>query len=248
MKFQLITPTTTTANDSRADEALIALAAKGHAAASIWQTAQGLVVPRTYLRSAQFDNVCEQFARQGWPISVRHSGGGVVPQGTGIINVSLAYAVQGKPLDHADTAYQLICRIIGQSLLDYGIETRAQAVEGSFCDGRFNLATGPESDPRKVVGTAQVWRRQPGDGTTDPSQVVLVHAIVLADADIDELTRQANRLEQALGNDKRYLPCRAASLHLCGTHMLHGKAFTADLMANLQARVAATFPAAAAHA
>ncbi len=244
MTFQLTTPATTTAKDSRADEALIALAANGQPAASVWQTAQGLVVPRTYLRSAQFQAVSEQFADAGWPVSVRHSGGGVVPQGAGIINVSLAYAVQGKPLDHADTAYQLICHIISQSLLDYGIETRAQAVEGSFCDGRFNLATGPESHPRKVVGTAQVWRRQPGDGITGPYQVVLVHAIVLATADIDELTQQANHLEQALGNDKRYLPCRAASLHLCGTHTLSGKAFTADLMANLQARAAA-FPAAA---
>lgn len=237
MKFHLQAAAVGVSTDSRADESLIALAATGQPQASIWRTAQGLVVPRTYTRSEAFEAVRQQFAQDGWPVNVRHSGGGVVPQGDGIINLSLAYAVQGKPLDHSDAAYRLICRIISAALLEYGIEARAQAVEGSFCDGRYNLAVGPLSAPRKVVGTAQVWRRQ---GSAEAAtQVVLVHAIILAATRIDELTSQANRLELALGNSKRYLPCRAASLDSCGTHGLAGDMFTAALLTSLEQQVTA---------
>src|SRR5690554_2905627 len=126
--------------NSRFDEALMQHAARGGPSACIWKAPQGLVVPRTYVRSAAFDETCVQFAAQGWPVSIRHSGGGVVPQGPGILNISLAYGIEGKPLDHSDTAYQLLCDVISNTAARFGIDTHAQAVEGSFCDGRFNLA------------------------------------------------------------------------------------------------------------
>lgn len=238
MKFTLLTANVGMGDDARADEVLIAHAAQASAAASIWRTGQGLVVPRSYLRSPQFDASRQQFADAGWPIGVRQSGGGVVPQGPGIINLSLAYAVHGKPLDHSDAGYQLICNMIGQVLQGFGIDTRAQAVEGSFCDGRYNLATGPQNQPRKVVGTAQVWRRQPGVNGGKAFQVALVHAVILAYADINAITHQANRLELALGNDRRYLDHSAASLHLCGNHGMAGPDFTTLLMARLADHVA----------
>src|SRR3546814_1729838 len=56
---------------------------------------------------------------------------GIVPQGPGIVNVSLAYAVQGKPLDHSDEAYLLICRIIAQALEEHGVDAHTQAVDRS---------------------------------------------------------------------------------------------------------------------
>ncbi len=233
MKFTVVATDNSMGDDARADEVLITHAARGVAAASIWRTGQGLVVPRSYLRSPQFEQTCQHFAQAGWPIGVRQSGGGVVPQGPGIINLSLAYAVHGKPLDHSDAGYQLICNIIGQVLHDFGINTRAQAVAGSFCDGRYNLATGPQDQPRKVVGTAQVWRRQAGLDGGEAFQVALVHAVILAYADIDAITHQANQLELALGNDRRYLDHSAASLHLCGDHGLAGPDFTTHLMARL---------------
>lgn len=233
MKFAVVTANSSTGNDARADETLIGQAAQGTATASIWRTVQGLVVPRSYLRSTQFQQTSQTFAQAGWPISVRQSGGGVVPQGPGIINLSLAYPVDGKPLDYSDAGYQLICDIISQTLDHFGIATRAQAVAGSFCDGRYNLATGPENQPRKVVGTAQVWRRQPGLHGGEPFQVALVHAMILAYADIHAITDQANRLELSLGNDRRYLNDSAVSLHLCGDHGLAGPDFTRQLMARL---------------
>ena len=65
---------------------------------------------------------------------------------------------------------------------------------GSFCDGRFNLAV----KGRKLVGTAQAWRR------VDRQPVVLAHAVIVVDADPAELTARANAFEAALGTATRY--------------------------------------------
>lgn len=193
--------------DPLADEALLASAAKGPVAC-LWQADQGLVVPRTYAARPGFAAAQAAFAAQGWPIHVRQSGGGVVPQGPGILNLSLARTFTGRPLDHSEAFYRHLCGIIGTALLFFGIEARAQAVEGSFCDGRYNLAVG--QPPRKIVGTAQVWRRMPGQ--PPDGQTGLVHALILADCDPDIVTRQANALEAALGSPRRYTPDRIASL------------------------------------
>lgn len=178
---------------------------------------QGLAVPRTYQRFPGFVSACETFAAQGWPVTVRHSGGGIVPQGPGIINLSLAYPVAGKPLDHSDAAYQLICSVISAALRPHGIETNAQPVEGSFCDGRYNLAVGSGRNARKVVGTAQLWRRHKPGGVAQSVQIVLVHALILAAVDADAVTEHANRFERAIGNGKRYSTDRVASLHPLST-------------------------------
>lgn len=206
MRFELIPDIQT--EDAHDDTDLIPLAATQGPVARIWTAQQGLVVPRTYTRWPQFEDVCMAFAREGWPITVRLSGGGVVPQGPGILNLSLAFPVQGRPMDHSEAAYLLICRIIQDALAPFGIPTQAQAVEGSFCDGRFNLAV---SEPvRKVVGTAQVWRRIPAG--PPETHVGLVHALILTQIDPEHLSRQANRLEEALGSPRRYLASRIASL------------------------------------
>lgn len=208
MRFELIPD----AQDTHDDEDLIPLAMRLGSVARIWTAEQGLVVPRTYARWSAFEATRTALAAQGWPITVRLSGGGVVPQGPGILNLSLAFPAQGRPMDHSEAAYLLICRIIRAALAPLGITARAQAVEGSFCDGRFNLAVGEPG--RKVVGTAQVWRHMPVNPPASPpgSQVGLVHALILAQVNPAELTQRANQLEGALGSSRRYLASRIASL------------------------------------
>lgn len=193
--------------DPLADEALLVPAIDGPVAC-LWQADQGLVVPRTYAARPGFAAAQAAFTARGWPIHVRQSGGGVVPQGPGILNLSLAGTFAGRPLDHSEAFYQHLCGIIGAALLFFGIEARAQAVEGSFCDGRYNLAVG--QPPRKIVGTAQVWRRMPGQ--PPDRQAGLAHALILADCDPAMVTRQANALEVALGSPRRYAADRIASL------------------------------------
>ncbi|MBF6615845.1 lipoyl protein ligase domain-containing protein [Pollutimonas thiosulfatoxidans] len=211
MFFKLVSPGGGPA-DARHDERLIALAAEEGPTAMVWQAQQGLVVPRNYQRYATFGPTNEAFARGGWPVTVRQSGGGIVPQGPGIINFSLAYAVDGKPLDHSDQAYQLICDLISDTLAQAGVACRPQAVEGSFCDGRYNLAVDSDSGPRKIAGTAQLWRRHTLADGSGFRQVVLVHALIIAQADIQTMNDMANRYEAALGSDKRYQLGRLAQV------------------------------------
>jgi len=212
-----------------ADEILLEHAAAGPVAC-LWQSPRGLVVPRTYAVRPGFEAACAASAARGWPVVVRQSGGGVVPQGPGILNLSLAQTLQGRPLDHSEALYQRLCGLIAGALLFSGIEARAQAVEGSFCDGRFNLAVG--SPARKVAGTAQWWRRLPArprqpapdaarataaaaQGRADPDagfHVGLAHALILAACDTREATAQANALEAALDNSRRYDPDTVMSL------------------------------------
>lgn len=192
-----------------ADEALLTQAADGPVAC-LWQAPQGLVVPRTYAARPGFSDAQIAFAAQGWPIQVRQSGGGIVPQGPGILNISLARVFHGRPLDHSDALYRHLCGLIAAALLFFGIETHAQAVEGSFCDGRYNLAVG--SPARKVVGTAQWWRRLPTAGRQAERHIGLAHALILMQCDTITATSQANALEAALGAPRRYAADTVASL------------------------------------
>ncbi|MFV0283671.1 MAG: lipoyl protein ligase domain-containing protein [Castellaniella sp.] len=176
--------------------------------ACLWQAAPGLVVPRTYAARPEFATVQADFAARGCPVHVRQSGGGVVPQGPGILNLSLAQVFAGRPLDHSERLYRHLCALIGDTLATFGIATRAQAVEGSFCDGRYNLAV--PSPTRKIAGTAQLWRRIPGHAPD--RHVGLVHALILAQGDPAGMTANANALETALGTARRYDADRIATL------------------------------------
>lgn len=219
MRFRLLNGPANIPQSARFDESLIALAAKDGPVASIWQAGQGLVVPRTYQRYERFDKACELFAEQAWPVTVRLSGGGIVPQGPGIINLSLSYPVEGLPLEHSNAAYERVCSIIQRALRQQNIETQPQAVSGSFCDGRYNLAWGLDDRAKKVVGTAQLWRRiRPATPEMDPPiQIVLVHALILAAIDVTALTGRINQFERLLDSGKQYDANRVASLHECQT-------------------------------
>lgn len=194
--------------------------------AKIWQGTQGLVVPRTYSRHPLFEHCCATMHDLGWPISIRQSGGGLVPQGPGIWNLSLSWRQYGKPLDLAQAAYPFICNILQKALQSCAIDSAPHAVKGSFCDGRFNLAIGQPEHYQKIVGTAQIWRlgpapsqhhaltRQPGD----PAgwHLGLVHAVILLQVNEKALTLKTNLVEQLLQTSTRYQADKICSLHRLG--------------------------------
>ncbi|QRQ84416.1 lipoyl protein ligase domain-containing protein [Cupriavidus oxalaticus] len=194
--------------------ALLELAAQGRQVAQLWEAPLSLVVPRTYQRHAGFEAARSEFARQGCPVFLRMSGGGLVPQGPGILNLSLAYSVGQPPGALSDAVYLHLCEVIGKGLLALGVPTHWQAVAGSFCDGRFNLAWGPPEAARKIAGTAQYWRRAPaamqsGDGQR---HLVLAHAVLLVSADPVQINARANAFEAALGSGRRYDPGKVVSV------------------------------------
>lgn len=167
-------------------------AALGRASAHLWRGEAGLVVPRRYT------------ALPGWPaalaamspgtVQVRASGGGLVPQGPGVWNLSLAWPAPGATPSGTDAVYTTLCEALAAAFTRLGIAASAQPVTGSFCDGRYNLAVAG----RKLVGTAQAWKRVGG------VPVVLAHAVIVVTADPDELSARANAFEALLGSGTRY--------------------------------------------
>jgi lipoate-protein ligase A len=182
-------------DDLALETRLLEQAAEGGAYAAVWECHPALVVPATYRRFERFETLCERFAAEGWPVSVRRSGGGLVPQGPGMVNLSLAWRTPARMADAMESVYLGLCALLQEAFESFGLDARAQPVEGSFCDGRFNLAL----DGRKAVGTAQYWKR-----VNAQEHVVLAHACVLVDADLPLLVKRANAFEAQLGSDRQY--------------------------------------------
>ncbi|WP_298234338.1 lipoate--protein ligase family protein [uncultured Azohydromonas sp.] len=182
-------------DDLALEARLLEQAAEGGAYAAVWECRPALVVPATYRRFERFEALSERFAAQGWPVSVRRSGGGLVPQGPGMVNLSLAWRTPARMADAMETVYLGLCALLQEAFQSFGLRAQAQPVEGSFCDGRFNLAL----DGRKAVGTAQYWKR-----VNAAEHVVLAHACVLVDADLPLLVERANAFEAQLGSDRQY--------------------------------------------
>lgn len=206
-------------------------AATGSAAAHLWHGEPALVVPRSYT------------TLPGWPaaarahrVLVRASGGGVVPQGPGLLNLSLVWradadadATAGSPRG-TEAIYRALCDWLTSALARLGIAAMPQAVAGSFCDGRFNLAMAG----RKLVGTAQSWRRIAG------MPVVLAHAVIVVDADPQALTEAANAFERDLGSGRRYRAEALTSVALAW-QQAHGRAPEAGLAGRLSTALAEHF-------
>jgi lipoate-protein ligase A len=124
-------------------EWMVSAAATGRAAAHLWCGEPGLVVPRS----------CTGLP--GWPaaaqahrVLVRAPGGGVMPQGPGLLNLSLIWradADAGGAPSGTEAIYRALCDALAAALARLGIAASPQAVAGSFCDGRFNLAVGGAS-------------------------------------------------------------------------------------------------------
>jgi lipoate-protein ligase A len=204
MPFQLIDPATLSGDPLDAEESLLTRAASGEAVAHLWEAPVSLIVPRSYQRYPSLADARIEFARRGCPIWLRLSGGGLVPQGPGILNLSLAYPVKATMGALSETVYLHLCTLIADALKSLGVLAHWQAVEGSFCDGRFNLAWGPGDDARKIAGTAQYWRRVPQQDSAEPLYAVLAHAVLLVDADPIEINERANAFEAMIGSGRRY--------------------------------------------
>ena len=178
-----------------ADNDLLDLAARGRAVARIWDAPPSLIAPRSYGRLALFEQACTDFARRGVPVGLRLSGGGLVPQGPGILNVSLACSVEHGIEHYGESAYRRLCAIVQRALDRFAIHTEPSAVSGAFCDGRYDLAV----DGRKIAGAAQYWKH-----AGPQRRIVLAHAIVLVDPDLEHVTDLANQFEAVLASGRAY--------------------------------------------
>lgn len=156
--------------DAQAGLALEIAALDGSdATALMWQAdARALVCPETLSRRAPFAGAARASTKAGWPLILRPTGGGTVPQGPGVVNLALAFdAGEGFTLEDG---YRLITSVLQEGFGPEGHQLAPGATPGSFCDGTWNLSVAG----RKMIGTAQRWRARPG-GT----RRVLAHAMIL---------------------------------------------------------------------
>ncbi|MEM6477442.1 MAG: hypothetical protein AAF647_00205 [Pseudomonadota bacterium] len=126
----------------------------------------------------------------------RTTGGDVVPQGPGILTYSLAFRLPKSDPAAITTAYAEICAPLISALSALGLEARTGAIEGSYCDGAYNVSLGG----RKLAGTAlrmAVIPRAPGEWA------VLGHAMItLTEAALGAFT-EVNTLYDAASIKRR---------------------------------------------
>jgi len=211
---------------AREAEWLARSAALSSACAHLWTAPRGLVVPRRYTTWPGWGAAAAD-ARHG-EVQVRASGGGLVPQGPGVWNLSLAWPADAATPANAEGVYRALCEALAAALARLGLSAAPQPVAGSFCDGRYNLAVGGA----KLVGTAQAWRRVAGRPMT------LAHAVLVVSADPAELAARANAFEVALGTATRYRADAVTSVALaCGQADPDIEARTLTVLAERFARV-----------
>lgn len=161
----------------------------------IWRSAaQSIVMPWHFSRNPGFEAAAAQAQALGWPVVLRPTGGGAVPQGPGVINLAMVWRASQKL--SIEDAYRALCAPIAEACADFGVTALPGATEGSFCDGAFNLSV----EGRKIVGTAQRWRSQGG------TRAVLAHAMILTEPPAATAIAAINLLHRGLGLD---LPVRA---------------------------------------
>ncbi|MGH8111613.1 MAG: lipoate--protein ligase family protein [Rhodanobacteraceae bacterium] len=171
---------------------LVAAVSAGPAAGAvrIWRPAdRTVVVPSRFARRPGFAQVCAVLARHGYPVVLRESGGDIVPQLAGVLNVAVAFAIPRRRFG-VEAAYGVLCGPLVRWLRGQGLDAGVGAVPGSFCDGRFNVTVAG----RKLAGTAQRWCSA---GLDTP--VALAHAVVLVNVDLAELAGVCNAFYGAAG-------------------------------------------------
>jgi len=166
-------------------------------ASFMWSANQCLVVPLKLSHHPDFAMAAQASAASGWPVHVRQTGGGVTPQGPGIINISLALANKTDSRLSITKSYQLLCNPMIAELKQLGVCAYCASVPEAFCDGDYNTVV----DGKKMVGTAQRHSRTKGKIT---HQAVFAHALILYKTDFEEITKQVNRLYSLMGLEQRF--------------------------------------------
>lgn len=158
-----------------------------------WESPKCLVAPKSLSSKPTFERAALALEAEGWPVSLRSTGGDVTPQGAGIVNVSHVYATEpGEPVD-LKREYDRLCTPI-ETALGAGASRGWQP--GAFCDGEFNV----QLNNRKFAGTAMRVRRGKADRKRS---AILAHAIMLIDPVSIDAIGAINRFLSHLGEDRR---------------------------------------------
>jgi len=157
----------------------------------LWRSQPCLVVSQLDSRLPTFHLAQLQLQKEGWPISMRRSGGSAFPQGPGILNVTVITEADNEFAGTIEEGYRWFCGRCEQGLSELGIESTTASVEGSFCDGRYNLTVAG----KKLAGTSQRWSRRDGKVRK------LFHCGLLMDIDKQAVCTAVNHFYLQAGRD-----------------------------------------------
>ena len=173
---------------------------------SWWTTTQSLVAPRSLKRAPGIDNAIKLSACSDWPVFFRQTGGAVTPQGAGVLNVAVAFALDPIERPSIVAVYEMFCAPILRWLQDRGCDAHTGFVPGSFCDGEFNIVL----QNRKLAGTAQRWTRIRAN---ESRQIVFAHALLLLDANLEAQVAAINRLHDNCQVQQVIQTCKHVNIH-----------------------------------
>ncbi|MEM9435783.1 MAG: hypothetical protein AAGA15_01980 [Pseudomonadota bacterium] len=163
--------------------------------AALWQAGeQCLVAPRAM--AAQLRSGLAGSAQDGWPCIFRPTGGDVTPQGPGVLSLTYCFRQSKSAANPISAAYERVCDKVLAALGSLGISGTTGAVEGSYCDGDFNVVV----DGLKFAGTAQ--RMTPVVGSPD-EWAVLGQAMMILQGEETEIIDAINALYAGAGMAKR---------------------------------------------
>lgn len=176
--------------------------ATGASLAVMWEArTRALVLPERFTREVSFEPAARSSDTRGWPVVARKSGGGITPQGPGVLNVALCFSLAPHETRSITGTYGRIVTPLERGFAALGVTAAAMPVAHSFCDGDYNLAV----DGRKIVGTAQRWR----------GKTCLIHALILTHIDLAPAVAAVAGFSDELGHDTKFKTlahCRLADL------------------------------------
>jgi len=151
----------------------------------LWRPGRCLAVGRLDTRLPRFEGAVSRLKSQGIAVIRRLSGGKAVWQDESYLNFSVIAPRNMK----VPEAYMRFSEGVRVGLRRLGIESTFGHVEGSFCDGPYDLAVGE----KKLVGTAQVQKRG----------YIIVHGTILVDCDLAETIAKISEFYRLAGSPIR---------------------------------------------
>ena len=213
--------------DIAAEMALLdaALAVPDQPILRLWRTHRCLVVTPLSAHRPHFQTAADASAARGWPVVVRRTGGGPVPQGPQTLSISLATAHARAAAPGIDATFRYFAGWICDALRACGLAPEIGEIESSCCAGRYDIAIGS----RKIIGIAQ--RRRQGKHGDDLLTAVLVHAMLWFEGDLTEGIDALERFLDEADASERFARDRMGTVEEITSGRVTATAFETALLA-----------------
>lgn len=185
----------------------------------VWRAADkmGIGVSRRDVAGDAGAMARQRMMEAGFDVVVRQTGGTAVPQGAGVLHVSLILPRTAQAIT-TDAYYRTLCAPMIEWLRTHGLDAHTGPLPGSYCDGNYNILVGG----RKLVGTAQAWRGGLAGVASARPGYILAQACVAVDIDEQDSAARINQFYRWSGDPYRVDATTSTSLRACLPHLFSG--------------------------